>query len=139
MSIALYALSLSQIAFCLDPKDIQGNPSNDCYHGWAALVWGWLGLTGGAANLIWLANPVLYFAWLLVPSGIRVLSVPFCVIAVATGGGFVLVTSLRTAGAGDFRNAALLSIETGYWLWLASMGAALVAALLFPRSTLDLP
>jgi hypothetical protein len=137
LSLALYVSSLFLTAFCLDPAGSKGGPAADCYHGWAALVWGVTGVPSGGANLTWLANPVLLFAWLVVLIGVRRVSVAFCLLAFAIAATFAVTQTVTTSpygGAGE-----LLSLGVGYWLWLASIGTALIAAILFPPGKLEWP
>jgi hypothetical protein len=140
LSLALYMSSLFQTAFCLDPTGLQGNPATDCFHGWAALVWGGIGVVSAAANLTWLANPILLFAWLVILVGVRRVSIAFCLVAFAIAATFAATqTVTRPPSTAELRDAALLSLGVGYWLWLASIATALIAAILFPRSKLEWP
>ena len=110
----------------------------ECQRGWVALAFGWVGVSR-VEDLAWFANPLLIFGWLLAPSGARFLSGPFCVAALLISGAFLFATKVVGPGEGGFREADLVSIGSGYWLWLASIAMAVVAAMLFPRSKLQWP
>jgi hypothetical protein len=134
LSVALFLLSLSQTAFCLDPTGRQGHPAHECYYGWVPLVWGIFALHTSWANLTWLANPAVILAWLIVLARRRIASVVLGVIAVAAAAAFPFASDVSVYTASALQPASLLSVELGYWLWLASTAAALAAAFMLFRT-----
>lgn len=135
LSVALYIASLSSTAFCTDPKHLQGK-TDGCYVGLEALLWGTLGLlTPSPANLTWIANLVLLSSWGFILVGMKKASASLCFIALLVAASFVVMTTIRRPPA-DMTPAIdypITSLAIGYWLWLASMGCALVAALFLSK------
>jgi hypothetical protein len=126
LSLLLYALCLPLHSFCTyDPT---------CFRpGWEVLALGWLGLLMlKTPHLAWLANPVLFIAWLYL---LHALSTSAS--GAATHRSSLIVVLLATAfllwpevadNEGGVLNRVQLGI--GYWLWLASTACAFISAAL---------
>lgn len=120
ISIGLYVLSLTQNAFCVD-----GNCSG--WPGYGILLFGALGLfTLNPANFAWIANPILFVAWGCLWGGRGKAAVQFGIAAFLIAFLFLLMPSVVIGEDGMPRPRT--GLRLGYFLWLASMGAAVVAA-----------
>lgn len=130
LSLTLYALCLADAAICLNGVDRQVSPVSDCYRGWELLVGIFLG-TGDPIVQTWWANLALFFAWLGILTGVRSVSAVLCVVALTIAGAVLLAeTTVPVRPAPTVEKVISWSVGYGYWLWLASMVAALPAALL---------
>ena len=103
-----------------------GNSGGDGGLGLALLLFGPLGLLAGEAiALSWLANPLLFAAWITFKKNVRIsflLSV-FAFLASAYFLGFdEMITGSN--GLGTMREA--IEYRFGYWFWLASTAAMMV-------------
>jgi hypothetical protein len=158
-SIVLFFASLFLVAFCFDPAlHIQiyahlaaKGTAWACYGGAGLLGFGGiymlpailmaLGLTHPDpgddftwfwANMTWLANPLLVVGWFRIWFDKRWASILFCLAATITAGAFALMPKvlipLNEMAPGV--QTAITSLGPGYWVWLASIVTALVAALL---------
>jgi len=95
------------------------------------------------AHLIWLANPMLLIAWVLiatallgashesrVASGLKTAAVVASGLALVGAACFLLPVSI-VANEGGVPNA-VTSRRAGYWLWLGSVICAFGSAMLLP-------
>lgn len=156
MSIALYTASLSQVGFCFA---LGNPPHPSCKLGISVLFLGWMQQLGFVAdllnyvtvisnghqlpdishlahawaNLTWWANPLLWMSWVLI--GISAKNwktiVAFSVAALVSAGAFAVMKEALDCSYNSActRLASIVNLGLGYWLWLTSMGAALVAAI----------
>jgi hypothetical protein len=85
-----------------------------------------LGVTGG--YLLWFANPLLFVAWTLILLRRRPAALWFAVSALAFGIAFLGQTTVETGAIGSDGPMEVTGYKEGYWLWLASMAVAVVAA-----------
>ena len=108
-SMGLFTASLLLPAFCTE----RGQP----IHGAAIILFGWLGMPLGGANLTWFANPLLAVAWITFKY--PKVSFWFSIFAVIVSASFLLFTQVAVDTAGEGRVIAHLYL--GYWLWLSSM------------------
>jgi hypothetical protein len=100
------------------------------WRGWRVLLTGWReSLMPGADPRVafgWLANPLVWASWALVFRsawrGAAALAVP----AVALGIGVPFATRIVASGV----TVSMPHLGPGYWLWLAGLAVALLAALL---------
>ncbi|WP_176042717.1 hypothetical protein [Burkholderia stabilis] len=99
--------------------------------GWQVLLTGWMGVFAGI--YAWLANPLVLAAWLLTVKRHRTQAVVLAVLALLVGASFLTQHRILVNEAGDVEPVHLDAI--GYWCWLASFGAAAVAAALLPGRT----
>jgi len=118
-SVAVYVAALFHDAFC-----VEGRCSD--WPSWTILLFGALALGGTLANLAWLANPVLFAAWILTWFGERVAAVVTALAALALASSFILQKTVVVNEAG--LDQAITGLERGYWLWLASTAIACAAA-----------
>jgi hypothetical protein len=113
-------LSLTQEAFCVD-----GNCSG--WPGYGILAFGALGLvTFHPANLTWIANPLLFIAWGLLWAGNGMGALKSSAVALLIALFFLLMPSVVVSEGG--MPGRITGLRLGYFLWLASMGTAMVAA-----------
>jgi hypothetical protein len=113
LSVILFAASLRQDAFC-----VSGICSD--WQGWNILLFGALGHTS------WFANPLLGVSWIATLFARRIPALILSLAALALAGSFMLETSVITNEAGMAN--PITGLREGYWLWLASMAAAVIAA-----------
>lgn len=119
LSVGLYVISLPMTAFVTE---------NISYVGFGALFDGILGvLFASGVNWPWFANPALFVAWLF-------LLFRAATTAAAIFSGAALVAAVYFFAFPRVMNneggvvVRVSSLELGYWLWLASIVLALVAA-----------
>lgn len=131
LSILLFAASVASPAFHSDGSDQTA--------GWSALLIGWvpalfgvLGLLQGQAEmwtcLAWFANPLLVVCLVLVMQR-RGRALTFGLAALGLG---LVFLATRSLPAGDHSLSNVVP-GVGYWLWIASMLAAIVGAVLTER------
>ncbi len=118
-SAATYTGALFHDAFCVEGR------CGD-WPGWTILLFGALGLGGSVVNMAWLANPSLFASWILTWFGKRVAAVVAGLAALALAASFLLQKTVVSNEAGIAKE--ITGLEQGYWLWLASMAIACVAA-----------
>jgi hypothetical protein len=101
--------------------------------GWGILIFGWLSMfMAHPANLTWLANPLLFVAWIGLGVSSRITAVLFSIAAFVVAGAFLFC---KTVILGEDGSPRLIEGQIlGYWPWLASTAAALAGALLVVRS-----
>ncbi|MBN3746967.1 hypothetical protein G3N96_16220 [Burkholderia sp. Se-20373] len=99
--------------------------------GWQVLLTGWMGVLAGI--YAWLANPLVFAAWLLTVKRYRAQAVVLAVLALLFGMSFLSQHQIAVDEAGNVEPVHLDAI--GYWCWLASFGAAAVGAALLPGRT----
>jgi hypothetical protein len=120
-SVVLFLACLPFDSFCINGS-CSGWPS------WGVLAFGFLGISASPANMIWIANPLLITSWLatfrrwtlfplLLGGSALVLALTF----------LFAKTAVTNEGGIPF---PITGYRTGYWLWLASMTMACIAALL---------
>lgn len=133
-SVGLWLASLALNAFCLET----GRSLNCDNYGAAVLAFGWIetlfiGELGPWVALPWFANPCLLFAWIFALVSIR----RAAMVCAAVGGllalSFLMADSLQISeGGGPSR---IMTHGPGYWLWLGSLGLALMSAVSNPGRT----
>lgn len=99
--------------------------------GWQVLLTGWMGVFFGI--YAWLANPLVFAAWLLMTKRLRAQAVVLAVLALLFGSSFLSQHQIVVNEGGGVEPVHLDAI--GYWCWLASFGAALIGAALLPGRT----
>ena len=119
LSVILFAASLRQDAFC-----VSGICSD--WQGWSILLFGALG------HASWFANPLLLASWIATLLARRIPALILSLAALALAGSFMFETSVITNEAGMAN--PVTGLREGYWLWLASMVFAVIAAF-FARKT----
>jgi hypothetical protein len=112
-SAILFAASLMRDAFC-----VSGICSD--WPGWSILLFGALGHTS------WFANPLLLASWIAALFARRLPALLLSLAALALAGSFMFETSVITNEAGMAN--PVTGLREGYWLWLASMVFAVIAA-----------
>ena len=123
ISIVLYAACMF-----LDTFSVTGQRS--FADGWWLLFFGWTMLDRGHEYLAWLANPLLFLGWILVLLRLRLPAAGSAMGALAFGIAFLGATTVDVSSDGPVE---ITGYKEGYWLWLASMAVALVAAVLSAR------
>ena len=117
-----FALSVGALAMCLALEGF--STGNTSWPGWGCLLFGWWALPTGC--FAWLANPLLLLAWVLHlvgrPSGAALAAIVALVFMFT-----FLATDTVVANTGSVPDP-VTHIGYGYWVWLFSAFAALVAA-----------
>ena len=113
LSVILFAASLTQEAFC-----VSGICSD--WPGWSILLFGALG------HASWFANPLLGFSWLATLFSRRLPALILALAALALAGSVLFETAVVINEAG--MSNPVTGLREGYWLWLASMAMASLAA-----------
>ena len=117
ISILLYIISLTQVAFCTDR----------CRDAFEVVLLGWLAALFGGAALTWIANPILWGSWLIFkkqPKDSLIASIVAFIISLS----FLGCDRIIEDEAGH--KNPILSYQLGYWFWLASFGAMAIANIL---------
>lgn len=96
----------------------------DAHPGWGALALGLVGLPLG--YLAWLANPLLWYAWLAKARARHPRAVVSVVFAILFALSFLLHEKIPVGSSGDYA----FRVQYGYGLWLLSMGLTLFSAYL---------
>lgn len=130
MSIILYLICLQFYAFCTEIDRCFGEKS------WSVLLIGGLSIAGSWANFTWMANPAIFSAWYFIIKNNKGKAKKFSVIAIFLAFSFLFVTEVMVNESGA--PTKILRVETGYWLWLASMVLSLAASL-FMENTKSQP
>jgi len=131
MSRYLLVLSVGLYAACLplDPFSVQGHPSG--WPSWSILLIGWLPLA--AANLAWLANPLLLTAWYSIFTQGGKQAKSLSLLSLIAAGSFLLMRTVVNNEGGI--PVPITGYNSGYWLWLTSIGVALLAAFVTKPAT----
>jgi len=116
-SLSLYLLCLPFDAFC---------GAGRCCAGYLILLFGPLDLSASATNWTWLANPVLFGAWITLALGAKLRSVALGLAALALSlAAFVLAISFLFRREIVMDASGTLHLITGYgvgyWIWLSSI------------------
>jgi len=114
-SILLYAVSLTQKAFC---------SGGDCYDSVMLALVGALGVpiaifgSGSMACITWVANPLLVFAWLTLYRSKIKTALLFSLAASLIAASFLLFKTIPTDEGGTPH--PITGYGIGYWLWLSA-------------------
>lgn len=123
-SLALYGAALLLPAY----MPMTNGAPGEKYFGWMALLIGPLGVLGG--HFSWFANPCLWFAWSKLHKRDDYMSLWGSIPALAMALTFLLYDSMPVGSSGVFDFTILIA----YYVWIASIVAALVGALMIPTS-----
>ncbi len=108
LSLSLFIASLTQKCYCT---------SNSCGDSLAALLVGIFGVFTGGAGLTWLANPLLFAAWIFWKEDLR-FSLWASTVATAVSLSFLSFDTIMVDEAGHY--SKIISYQAGYWLWVSS-------------------
>ncbi|HXS42665.1 MAG TPA: hypothetical protein VN766_20885, partial [Stellaceae bacterium] len=116
--VSLFLLSLFLVGFYVGDR-------SEAYFGFGILDFGWLGIFyWWPANLVWLANPLLIGAWLVMLRKESRSSIVLAILALAIGSAFLLCKSVEIDESGSLH--PISGYGAGYWIWSLSMaGTAL--------------
>lgn len=121
VAIVVYLACMPLDAFCV------GGKCSD-WQGWGILAFGGMLLASADSNIVWLANPILFLAWIMVLLNRRLVAVLLSLGALVIGLAFLSFKSVVTNEGGI--QMPITGYKAGYWVWLASMGVTAVSALL---------
>ena len=111
VSIGVFIFSLTQKSFCVN---------NDCGEfgsGLLNVIFGWLVLILGGANICWLANPLLIIAWIIPYKNLQ-LKIILCSISNLLSFSFLFFKEIIKDEAGNY--GEITGYALGYWLWFLS-------------------
>jgi hypothetical protein len=121
-SILLFIASLPFKAYCTGAE---------CREGYILLLVGWLGIVDlrHPANLTWFANPLILFVWILTAAN-SAKARSFSLICLGIAASFIFAENVLIGASANGSTTTSFSIDRrfGYWLWLASIASAAVAA-----------
>ena len=120
ISITLFIISLPFNA-CL----IEGNSANS----FMLLISGWVGIIVGGANMVWLANPLVFISWILSTYRCYTFAAIFGFAASGFAFSFLFFHGLMTGE--DMAIRPITSYLPGYWLWLLSCMSAFLSNVIF--------
>jgi len=115
--IGLYVASLFGEAYCTD---------YECAPAIMALLVGWMGAIMLGAGISWLANPLLVIAWILLARN-KKNALVFGLMALIFALLFLSFKTIMGDEAGHYRD--IVSVGTGYWLWVASCVTTFVGSM----------
>ena len=88
--------------------------------GLAVVLTGWFGmLTGEWSGIVWIANPILYLAWILYKVK-PVLALQLGGLSFAIAVSFLFCEEIMINEGGG--HAKISKFAVGYWIWMMSMG-----------------
>lgn len=120
ISVSLYLVSLTQQGYCI---------SGACGNHWSGISLVSMGAIGGImslAGLTWYANPALWAAWSQISNKPK-RALIFSLIGTLLAASFLLATEISDIKPNI--TSYITGYQTGYWLWLASMGTMLIGSL----------
>jgi len=126
ISTGLFFASLGFEAFCT---------TEGCRSGIEVLSLGWLAALSGGAGIVWLANPLLIWSWLLINKSSAYAWIPAF---------FAILISLAFLSFPDIieneggRHNEIIRNGIGYWLWVCSSIASFTGAVLM-RLSMTMP
>jgi hypothetical protein len=120
-SIALFAVCLANDGYYIDGPDPRAWAS-----AWGLLFFGWVGVLSG--TVAWLANPVMFLAWIMFHSRHYRAATLFAVIAVVLILSFLLTKTVVSSESPTY--SKVVGYGLGYWFWLASAVALLIGSLI---------
>jgi hypothetical protein len=115
----MYGLCICTPAYYIDGR-MGSTPS-----GGDLLLMGWLGILQGI--FAWLANPLLFFAWITYGFGAYSVALVFAGFAILFVLSFFSVQQILVNEAGNYANITHYGV--GYWLWLMSTVATFTGSL----------
>jgi len=117
LSIALFSAALTQPAFFFGQTAASSGPAS------RLLLEGWRGVPHGYFE--WLANPVLLASWIMAFGGRHRGSVATAVLSLALMLAFLYRQMLQLPGGRP--DTAIVSHGAGFWLWVGSALAMVIA------------
>lgn len=122
ISLLTFFSSIFFPSFYIDRKDYDAYAS-----GWYNLLLGWMGIViGDYVSLIWLANPIYFFALLFYLNGNR-FSILLSLIATLLAYSFSQLTEIVTSESGEM--SKITSFELGYKLWVTSFAILFIGTI----------
>jgi hypothetical protein len=128
LSIALFVGSLGLPAYQVDYYG-----KSESHSGLESLLLGPVGFFAG--HFSWLANPLLLGSWVKRTGRDSGLAFVLASLALIAASMFTLGNKIAQGGAGEFS----YHVDIGFHLWLASMVAAGVAALIYVHQDISTP
>jgi hypothetical protein len=93
-------------------------------HALQALLTGWMTVFGG--YIAWLANPLLVMSWIQLFKSKYTAAALYSIAAFAAAASFLLQSRIWLDEAGNI--GLITARASGYWLWLSSIGIALIGS-----------
>lgn len=121
-SILLFFICMPFYGFCT---------TDDCVYSWHLFLFGWITAVTSISNATWIANVFLVFSWICIRDNNLKYAIIFSVFSI-----FIMLVFYfqypRENSIGGVPTR-ITSIETGYYLWLASAVAAFIGSLFVPK------
>ena len=114
ISSVLFVLSLTQKCYCTVAQ---------CSDSIMVFLLGWFAVLTSFAGISWLANPLLFAAWLMLRKNLKA-SMILSMLATLFALSFLLVDSIAANENGQSQQ--IVSHQLGYWLWLLSCTSTLL-------------
>jgi hypothetical protein len=114
ISILLFIISLTQKCYCT---------TSSCGDSIMAFLLGWFAMISGGAGICWIANPLLFAAWISLKKNLKA-SMFLSMLAALMSLSFLLFDSIIDNENGQKKE--IISCEAGYWLWVTSAAVMLV-------------
>lgn len=124
-SLAIFIVSLTQKALTYSDFDGQG-----AYSSLSMFLMGGISVLGGGLLewLIWLANP-LYFISILLLLKRKKQSIKTSILATSVAFTFLFWKNILVSENG--RNAEIVALKLGYWLWLSSLVVLTIGTIVY--------
>lgn len=121
VSLLLLGLSFTQNSYYLE-----GIPENEHPSTVFLFFLGWIGFLGDylTGTILWMANPLYILSILLCCTGKRITAFILSLIASILAFSFSLFDGAMVSKTETY--AKIISLETGYWLWLGSIALLMV-------------
>ncbi len=104
------------LALCLDGFYIEGDNPRAWAPGIGLLTAGWFTVFDGV--LAWLANPLLFMAWISIASGAMSSAWYYSLAALILSLSFLGVRKITTSESGH--KSKIIGLGLGYWCWMLS-------------------
>lgn len=123
VSLLLLALSFSQNSYYLEGISAGDHPST-----LSLFFLGWMGFLGGylTGTILWMANPLYILSIILCCTGKRITAFILSLIASILAFSFSLFDNAMISKMES--SAKIISLEKGYWFWLASIIVLMIGA-----------
>ena len=125
-SFLLFSISMPLDSYCSDGV---------CGPSWLILLVGWMGIMASIVNILWLCNVFIFLSWINILKNNKKKSVIYSSLS-SLSVLFIYFNNHVYDESGVIRD--ITSIEIGYYLWLASALAALIASFFVPKNPVSI-
>lgn len=111
VSLTLYCICLMNNGYYIEGSDpLAWAPA------WALLIFGWVGAAAG--TYAWLANPALFFSWILMLRNKCAASLRAAIVAFLLMVSFLFQSTVISSEAPTY--SRIIGYGVGFWLWISS-------------------